>query len=64
MLTWFEDGEPQEQWPMQWAHIQRNGLFPGKVGMWSTLCGRLTWNDDQRGGGPTHWKMRVEADHA
>lgn len=26
-LTWMENNKPQEIWPMQWAHIQRNGFF-------------------------------------
>lgn len=55
LLTWMEGGEPQEVWPMQWGHIHRNGLFPGKVGMWTAPDGSLTWNDDGIGGGPTHW---------
>lgn len=55
VLTWFEDGKPQEQWPMLWGHIQRNGLFPGKLGMWTTPDGSVTWNDDDPAGAPTHW---------
>jgi hypothetical protein len=54
-LTRMEDGVPQEIWPMQWAHIKRNGLFPGVVGMWTTPDGALTWNGDAENGGPTHW---------
>lgn len=53
-LTWMDNGEPQDIWPMQWGHIQRNGLFPGKNGMWVTSDGSATWNDDGDGG-PTHW---------
>lgn len=53
-LTWEEDGMPSEYHPMRWCHIQRNGMFPGKVGMWTAPDGSYTWNDD-RGGGPTHW---------
>jgi len=56
LLTWMEDGEPQEVWPMQWCHIQRNGLFPGRIGFWVTPDGALTWNDDPPHGGPTHWR--------
>jgi hypothetical protein len=57
LLTAFEDDGTQfETWLMQWGHIQRNGLFPGKVGMWMTPDGALTWNDDIEGGGPTHWR--------
>jgi hypothetical protein len=55
-LTWLENGKPQEIWPMQWAHIQRNGLFPGKVGMWTLPNGGATWNDDDPDGAPTHWR--------
>jgi len=55
VLTWMEGGEPQEQWPMQWGHIKRNGLFPGKVGMWTTSDGSITWNDSNPDGAPTHW---------
>jgi hypothetical protein len=45
---------------MQWAHIQRNGLFPGKVGMWTMCDGSMTWNDDD-GYGPTAWRPLEEA---
>jgi hypothetical protein len=55
-LCWMDDGEPMEQWVMRWAHIQRNGLFPGKVGMWTSPDGGVTWNDDNPAGAPTHWK--------
>lgn len=57
VLTWMENGEPQEQWPMQWGHIMRNGFFPGKVGMWMTPDAAITWNEDcpPSIGGPTHW---------
>lgn len=54
-LTWMDDDEPQDIWVMQWGHIQRNGLFPDKTGMWVTPCGGATWNHDGLGGGPTHW---------
>jgi hypothetical protein len=56
VLTWMERGEPQERWAMQWAHIQRNGLFPGKVGMWTSPDGNITWNDSDPVGAPTHWQ--------
>lgn len=56
LLTAFEDdGEQSETHEMQWAHIQRNGLFPGAIGMWTHPSGAYTWNDDGEGGGPTHW---------
>ena len=51
----FDDGEVFEIWPMSWAHIQRNGLFPGVVGMW-TSAGEITWNGTPDEGGPTHWR--------
>jgi hypothetical protein len=54
------DGEVFEVWPMRWAHIQRNGLFPGKVGMWTHPSGHFTWNDEGLGG-PTHWRPRSRA---
>lgn len=40
-------------WAMQWAHIQRNGLFPGQVGMWVCPRGTMTWRDGEDG--PSHW---------
>lgn len=55
-LTWMEGSHAQEIWPMQWGHIQKNGLFPDRVGMWIVPDGSITWNDDERGGGPTHWR--------
>jgi len=65
-LTWLgSNGEPQEIWPMQWCHIQRNGLFPGKTGMWTMPNGGATWNDDDPEGAPTHWRPEspVHANH-
>lgn len=55
-LTWMEDGQPQEIWPMMWGHIQKNAMFPGRVGMWIVPDGSITWNDDGGAGGPTHWR--------
>lgn len=52
-----DDGTAFEIWPMQWAHIQRNGLFPGAVGMWTHPSGDLTWNGTPEQGGPTHWRL-------
>lgn len=49
-------GETFEIWNMQWAHIQRNGLFPGVTGMWTAPHGGLTWNGSPDDGGPTHWR--------
>ena len=54
-LTWMLDGKPQEMFPMRWGHIQRNGLFPGLVGMWVANDGSYTWNDSDPDGAPTHW---------
>lgn len=47
-----EDTEMQEWFVMQWGHIQRNGLFPGDVGMWVAPNGSMTWHETN---GPTHW---------
>lgn len=58
-LTWMEDGKPAEIWPMQWGHIQRNGLFPANTGMWVTPDGSITWNGDPNDHGPTHWRPAV-----
>lgn len=57
-LTALEDnGQPFEIWPMQWMAIQRNGLFPCVVGMWTAPDGSHTWNEHPTlGGGPTHWR--------
>jgi len=40
---------------MQWGHIQRNGLFPGLVGMWVAEDGSFTWQDADDLG-PTYWR--------
>lgn len=62
LLTAIEDdGELFEVWPMQWAHIQQNGLFPGRVGMWTHPSAGMTWNGDADGGGPTHWHPMPDA---
>jgi hypothetical protein len=51
------NGEPFEIWPMQWGHIQQNGLFPDQVGMWVTPDGAATWvPGSEEQGGPTHWR--------
>lgn len=56
-LGWKEPGdeEMQEYFIMQWGHIQKNGLFPSKVGMWVSRDGSYTWNDEILAGAPTHW---------
>lgn len=51
-----DDGTVFEIWPMQWMAIQRNGLFPGAVGMWTTPDGGITWNGAPDDCGPTHWR--------
>lgn len=56
-LTWMEDGKPAEIWPMQWGHIQQNGLFPGQVGMWVATDGSCTWSETHTDGAPTHWRL-------
>lgn len=55
-LTWMEDGVPQEIWVMRWDADRCNGMFPGRVGFWTTTDGNLTWNDDDPDGAPTHWR--------
>jgi hypothetical protein len=57
-LTALDDGVPYEIWPMQWMAVQRNGLFPGVVGMWTAPDGSVTWNGTPEAGGPTHWRPR------
>ncbi len=54
-ITWFDAGFPHDICRMKWGHIQRNGLFPGRVGMWVTECGKFTW-DESGGHGPTHFR--------
>jgi len=55
-LTAFDNGKPFEIWPMQWGHIQQNGLFPENTGMWVAPDGSVTWNGTEEEGGPTHWR--------
>jgi len=55
------DGEVEQAAQMQWSHIQRNGLFPGNVGMWVCPGGNFTWNPEPAEYGPTHWKPAGEA---
>lgn len=60
-VGWADDGEMQEWFNMQWGHIQKNGLFPGQVGMWVSPCGSFTWQEEDHG--PTHWRpLRVRKD--
>lgn len=55
-LCWMYEGSTHanDVVRMQWGHIQRNGMIPGKVGMWVCPGGNFTWHDDPDGG-PTHW---------
>ncbi len=56
-LCWMDDGKVQEVFTMRYGHIQKNGFFPGKVGMWvgdHPIYGRFTWQDGEHG--PTHWR--------
>ncbi|MET4529119.1 hypothetical protein [Bradyrhizobium sp. JR18.2] len=56
-LTWMDNGRPQEIYPMQWGHIQRNKLFAGDtVGMWIMPNGAATWTEHDPDGAPTHWR--------
>lgn len=56
LLTAFEeDGSQFETWPMRWDGAKENGLYPGKIGMWTTPGGSLTWQESPDGG-PTHWR--------
>ncbi|MEN6621463.1 MAG: hypothetical protein ABFD50_07950 [Smithella sp.] len=55
-LTWMENGKPQEIYTMQWGHIQKNGLYPGVVGMWVDPGGNFTWNESNPEGAPTHFR--------
>ncbi|GGP00871.1 hypothetical protein [Stakelama pacifica] len=50
---WVGDEDAGVFW-MRWGHIQKNGLFPGQVGMWVAPGGEFTWNDSD-GFGPTWW---------
>lgn len=54
-LGFMEDGAIAQTADMQWSHIQRNGLFPGQVGMWVCPGGNFTWNPVPAEFGPTHW---------
>jgi hypothetical protein len=53
-LTWMENGKPQDVAAMCWDPSAKNGLFPGKIGMWVAPDQSFTWNGDGDGG-PTHW---------
>jgi len=60
VLSWFDNGKPQEWFVMRWGHIQQNGIFPGKVGMWVAPDGSMTWDDTDPDGAPTHWRETNE----
>lgn len=59
-LTWMEDGQPQEIFPMRWQ-IFRNGGGKGIWAMQSKVSGALlcTWTEDDPSEGPTHWRPRA-----
>lgn len=59
-LTWMDGGEPQDQMTMRYSPIQRNGLFPGVVGMWVAPDASMTWNEADPDGAPTHWRPLPE----
>lgn len=60
ILTWMEDGEPQEQWPMVWDTRLKNPLVQAGAGIWvvRTRDGRpeFTWSEANPAGAPTHWR--------
>lgn len=56
LLTWMENGEPAEIWPMRWSRMGTNDFFaPGVIGIWELSDGSLTWNEADPMGAPTHW---------
>jgi hypothetical protein len=55
ILGFMENGEITQTAEMQWSHIQRNGFFPGQVGMWVCPGGNFTWNPEPAEFGPSHW---------
>lgn len=62
LLGFMEDGEITQTAEMQWGHLQRNGLFPGAVGMWVCPGGNFTWNPEPAEFGPTHWMPATPRD--
>lgn len=60
VLTWMEDGKPQEQWPMRWEPNEGNPLVQSSIGIWAMRdrnTGRIycTWSEKMPDGSPTHW---------
>ena len=55
-IGFMENGEVTQFAHMHWGHIQRNGFFPGAVGMWVCPGGNFTWNPEPAEYGPTHWR--------
>ena len=61
-LTWMEDGEPQEIWPMRWNPFASNLIAQPHRGLWAMhdrysgalLC---TWTESRPDGAPTHWRL-------
>jgi hypothetical protein len=62
LLTWMENGEPQEIFPMRRETDATNDTFaPGVRGMWVVPGGSLTWTEDDPQFGPTHWAPEFDA---
>lgn len=62
-LTWMEDGQPQEVWPMCWSLFAGAGMK--NKGIWvmrSSLSGGVlcTWAEEDPDCAPTHWRARGE----
>lgn len=62
VLTWFENGEPQEQWTMRWNPFGRNPLVQSTRGIWEIRDPRtqeivLTWSEANHEGAPTHYRL-------
>lgn len=55
LLTWMDDGKPQDIVPMKWDAEFENGLFPDIVGMWVMSDASMTWTEHDPTGAPTHW---------
>jgi hypothetical protein len=60
-VGYMEGGKVTQYAEMHWSDEQRNGLFPGAVGMWVCPGGNFTWNAEPAEFGPSHWKhVRAE----
>lgn len=64
-LTWMEDGEPQEIWPMRWDADATNPLVQAGKGIWAihSLDGNIemTWSEENPDGSPTHWRHHYQS---